>query len=89
MRMRSMSRGHREWPNQSEAEIARQSLGKPTNPRSARRALRQGCRSVKITEDVRKYAAEQGIAEEEALKAGLAAKSREFVEAGAEVSQQA
>ncbi len=41
--------------------------------------------SMKITEDVRKYAAEQGLAEEEALKKGMEAKSREFVEKGAEV----
>jgi phosphomethylpyrimidine synthase len=41
--------------------------------------------SMKITEDVRKYAAEQGIAEEEALKKGMEAKSKEFVESGAEV----
>jgi phosphomethylpyrimidine synthase len=41
--------------------------------------------SMKITEDVRKYAAEQGIAEEEALKKGMEAKSKEFVEKGAEV----
>ena len=41
--------------------------------------------SMKITEDVRKYAAEQGIAEEEALQRGLKAKSKEFVEQGAEV----
>ena len=41
--------------------------------------------SMKITEDVRKYAAEQGMAEEEALKAGMEAKSKEFVEKGAEV----
>ena len=41
--------------------------------------------SMKITEDVRKFAAEQGIAEEEALKAGMAEKSKEFVEKGAEV----
>ena len=41
--------------------------------------------SMKITEDVRKYAAEQGIAEEEALKKGMEAKSKEFVEQGAEV----
>ena len=34
---------------------------------------------------VRKYAAEQGIAEEEALKQGMEAKSKEFVEKGAEV----
>ena len=41
--------------------------------------------SMKITEDVRKYAAEQGLAEEEALKRGMEEKSKEFVEAGAEV----
>jgi phosphomethylpyrimidine synthase len=40
---------------------------------------------MKITEDVRKYAAEQGIAEEEAVRRGLEEKSREFVEGGAEV----
>ena len=45
--------------------------------------------SMKISEDVRKYAAEQGIAEEEALAKGMEEKSREFVEAGAEVYQQA
>jgi len=41
--------------------------------------------SMKITEDVRKYAEEQGIAAEEALKQGMEAKSKEFVEKGAEV----
>jgi phosphomethylpyrimidine synthase len=41
--------------------------------------------SMKITEDVRKYAAEQAISEEEALANGMAEKSKEFVEAGAEV----
>jgi phosphomethylpyrimidine synthase len=41
--------------------------------------------SMKITEDVRKYAAEQGIAEEEALAKGMAEKAEEFVEKGAEV----
>jgi hypothetical protein len=40
---------------------------------------------MKITEDVRKYAAEQGIAEEEALKKGMEEKSREFVLKGAEL----
>jgi phosphomethylpyrimidine synthase len=38
---------------------------------------------MKITET--KYAAEQGIAEEEVLKKGMEAKSKEFVEKGAEV----
>ncbi len=41
--------------------------------------------SMKITEDVRKYAAEQAISEEEALQRGMADKSAEFVETGAEV----
>ncbi len=41
--------------------------------------------SMKITEDVRKYAAEQGVTEDEALKKGMEEKSREFVEKGAEV----
>jgi phosphomethylpyrimidine synthase len=41
--------------------------------------------SMKITEDVRKYAAEQGIAEEEALRKGMEEKSREFTEKGAEI----
>ena len=41
--------------------------------------------SMKISEDVRQYAAEQGIAEEEALTKGMEEKSREFVEKGAEV----
>ena len=41
--------------------------------------------SMKITEEVRQYAAEQGIAEEEALKQGMEAKSKEFIEKGAEV----
>jgi phosphomethylpyrimidine synthase len=41
--------------------------------------------SMKITEDVRKYAAEQGIAEEAALAKGMEEKSKEFVEKGSEV----
>ncbi len=40
---------------------------------------------MKITEDVRKYATEQAISEEEALAKGMADKSKEFVEKGAEV----
>jgi phosphomethylpyrimidine synthase len=41
--------------------------------------------SMKITEDVRKYAAEQGMTGEEAIRKGMEEKSREFVEKGAEV----
>jgi phosphomethylpyrimidine synthase len=38
--------------------------------------------SMKITEDVRRYAAEQGMAEEEAVKRGLKEKAAEFAKAG-------
>jgi len=41
--------------------------------------------SMKITEDVRKYAAEQGISDEAALQKGMEEKSREFAEKGSEV----
>jgi len=41
--------------------------------------------SMKITEDVRKYAAQQNLSDEEALKAGMEQKAQEFVEAGAEI----
>ena len=40
---------------------------------------------MKITEDVRKYTAEQGVAEEETLAMGMAEMSKTFVEKGAEV----
>lgn len=43
--------------------------------------------SMKITEDVRRYAAEHGMNAEEALAVGMAEKSREFVEKGGEVYQ--
>jgi phosphomethylpyrimidine synthase len=45
--------------------------------------------SMKITEDVRKYAAEQGLKETDALAAGMEQKSREFVQSGAELYQKA
>ena len=38
-----------------------------------------------FTEDVRKYAAEQAISEEEAFAKGVAEKSTEFADKGAEV----
>ncbi len=44
-----------------------------------------GSSIVNITEDVRKYATEQAISEEEALKRGMQEKSKEFVEKGVEV----
>ena len=40
---------------------------------------------MKIIEDVRKYAAEQAISEDEALQKGMVEKSTEFIEKGAEV----
>jgi len=41
--------------------------------------------SMKITEDVRKYAAEQGLAESEAIESGMQEKRKEFVEKGSEL----
>jgi len=41
--------------------------------------------SMKISEDVRQYAAAQGLAEDAALAQGMAEKSREFINAGAEI----
>jgi len=41
--------------------------------------------SMKISEDVRKFAAEQGVSDEEALRKGMEQKSKEFLEQGAEV----
>jgi phosphomethylpyrimidine synthase len=44
--------------------------------------------AMKITEDVRKYAAEQGVSADEALRKGMDEKSREFVKKGAELYTQ-
>ena len=41
--------------------------------------------SMKITEDVRKFAAQQKISEEEVLRVGLEQKAKDFKEAGTEV----
>ena len=38
--------------------------------------------SMRITEDVRKFAAEQKLSESEALKVGMEQKAREFAKAG-------
>ena len=43
---------------------------------------------MKITQDVREYAATHGLKEEKALTVGMEEKSREFVEKGAEVYTQ-
>src|SRR3954468_20283059 len=41
--------------------------------------------SMKITEDVRKYAAEHGLTNDAAIESGMQEKSTEFTEAGAEL----
>ena len=41
--------------------------------------------SMKITQDVRDYARDHGVAEEQALQAGMEAKSIEFVSMGSEI----
>jgi hypothetical protein len=51
----------------------------------SRRSLGEGGCSMKIIEDVRKRAAEQGIGEDEALAKGMAAKPAEFTRKGAQV----
>lgn len=40
---------------------------------------------MKITGELRKYTAEKGISDDEALPSGTEQKSREFSEAGAEI----
>ena len=45
--------------------------------------------SMKISQDVRDYAAAQGVSEIDALKKGLAEKSQEFVKEGAEIYSKA
>jgi len=45
--------------------------------------------SMRITEDVRKFAAEQKLSEEDALHAGMEQKAKEFAEKGAEIYSKA
>jgi phosphomethylpyrimidine synthase len=45
--------------------------------------------SMKITQDVRDFAAKQGLSDDEVLAKGLEAKAAEFVEAGAEIYSKA
>jgi phosphomethylpyrimidine synthase len=40
---------------------------------------------MKITEDVRKFALEQGLSSEDALRTAMEQKAREFLNAGAEI----
>jgi hypothetical protein len=56
---------------------------------SALGGFRGPTKLVNITEDVRKYATEQGISESKAVEKGLKEKSDEFVEKGAEVCAKA
>jgi phosphomethylpyrimidine synthase len=46
-------------------------------------------RSMKATEDMRQYAADQGSSEEAALKSGMEEKSREVTEKGSGLYAQA
>ncbi|MCB1224721.1 MAG: hypothetical protein KDK99_02810 [Verrucomicrobiales bacterium] len=60
--------------------------GETASRQAARRVnLPSGGRFSNIIEDVRKYAAEHGVSDDEALRAGMDEKSKEFVVAGAEV----
>ena len=45
--------------------------------------------SMKITQDVREYAATQGVSEKDALNKGMQEKAQEFVEQGAEIYRKA
>jgi len=45
--------------------------------------------SMKITQDVREYAANQGVSEKDALNKGMQEKAQEFVEQGAEIYRKA
>jgi phosphomethylpyrimidine synthase len=40
---------------------------------------------MKITEDVRKYAAQHGLSESEAIESGMQEKRKEFLEKGSEI----
>jgi type I restriction-modification system DNA methylase subunit len=55
----------------------------------AKTTERAHSRSMKITEDGRKYATEQGSAEAETLKKGMEEKSREFTAQGSEICAKA
>ena len=41
--------------------------------------------SMRITEDVRRYAAETGVSDEAALEVGMQEKAKEFAEKGSEI----
>jgi phosphomethylpyrimidine synthase len=45
--------------------------------------------SMKITQDVRDFAAQQGVSEQQALERGMEVKAVEFVKSGAELYRKA
>ena len=51
----------------------------------SRRNFSEGGCSMRITEDVRKYAAERGLTGAEAIESGMQEKRKEFLEKGAEI----
>ncbi len=55
----------------------------------SRQSVGEGGCGIKITEDVREFAAQQRISEEEALRVGLEQKAKKFREAGVEVHAKA
>jgi phage terminase Nu1 subunit (DNA packaging protein) len=56
---------------------------------ASREAEMSGSERVNITEDVRKYAAQHKLTDEQALQTGMEEKSREFNGAGAEIYSKA
>jgi phosphomethylpyrimidine synthase len=40
---------------------------------------------MKITQEVREFAAEEGVSEEKALAVGMSVKAKEFVKSGSEI----
>jgi hypothetical protein len=75
----------RSIPKPRASSTTRRSRKKARRPRNFCSMCGPHFCSMKITEDVRKYAAEQKVSEEEALLAGMEQKSKEFLEKGAEV----
>jgi len=91
-----MSRGRWGWPSQTNRQVSPK--GAFVGKRKRQTLPQEGAKSahfcsmcgphfcsMKISEDVRKYAAAQNLSEEEALKKGMEEKSKEFAEQGAEL----
>jgi phosphomethylpyrimidine synthase len=64
-------------------------LVNPVNPVNLDLQARPHFCSMKITQDVREYAASRGLAEEAALAEGMKEKAEEFVARGSEVYEKA